>query len=54
MPIKIRKDSSQTWLALIGQQIVGYYTLTRRVVYSDAPEALAKGCHVHAGGDSHG
>jgi hypothetical protein len=23
-----KKDSSQTWLALIGQQIVGYYTLT--------------------------
>lgn len=43
-----KKDSSQTWLALIGEQIAGYYTLTvGEVVYSDAPEALAKGLPRH-------
>jgi GNAT superfamily N-acetyltransferase len=43
-----KKDSPQTWLALMGQQIAGYYTLTvGEVVYSDAPEALAKGLPRH-------
>jgi GNAT superfamily N-acetyltransferase len=39
-----RADSSQTYVALIGEQIVGYYTLTvGEVSYGDAPERLAKG-----------
>jgi predicted N-acetyltransferase YhbS len=39
-----RADSSQTYLALIGEQVVGYYTLTvGEVRYAVAPERLAKG-----------
>ena len=39
-----RADSSQTYLALIGERVVGYYTLTvGEVRYGDAPERLAKG-----------
>lgn len=39
-----RADSSQTYLALIGERVVGYYTLTvGEVRYADAPERLAKG-----------
>jgi GNAT superfamily N-acetyltransferase len=39
-----RADSSQTYLALMGERVVGYYTLTvGEVSYGDAPERLAKG-----------
>jgi GNAT superfamily N-acetyltransferase len=39
-----KKDSAQTWLALIGERVVGYYTLTvGEVTHSESPEGLGKG-----------
>jgi predicted N-acetyltransferase YhbS len=39
-----RANISQTYVAALGQKIVGYHTLTvGDVVYDDAPERLAKG-----------
>ena len=39
-----KKDSAQTWLALIGERVVGYYTLTvGEVTHSESPEGLSKG-----------
>ena len=43
-----KAGSSQTYVALVGEQIVGYYTLTvGDVTYGDAPERLAKGLPRH-------
>lgn len=43
-----KAGSSQTYVALAGEQIVGYYTLTvGDVAYGDAPERLAKGLPRH-------
>ncbi|WP_051038753.1 hypothetical protein [Chamaesiphon minutus] len=39
-----KKDSAQTWLALIGERVVGYYTLTvGEVTHSESPEGMSKG-----------
>ncbi|WP_219884747.1 GNAT family N-acetyltransferase [Merismopedia glauca] len=39
-----KSDSSQTYIALIGDVVIGYYTLTvGEVSYGDAPERLKKG-----------
>ena len=44
-----RSDSAQTYLALIDQRVVGYYSLTvGEVVYDSAPDRLAKGMPRHA------
>lgn len=41
-------NASQTYLGLAGEQIIGFYTLVvGEVVYSDAPERLAKGLARH-------
>lgn len=43
-----KSDSAQTYVALIGNVIVGYYSLTvGSVVYDDAPERLGKGLPGH-------
>lgn len=42
--------SSQTYVALAGEEVVGYYTLVfGQVEYSDAPERLTKGLARHSG-----
>jgi hypothetical protein len=39
-----KKDNAETWLALIGERVVGYYTLTvGEVTHSESPEGLSKG-----------
>ncbi|MET0154731.1 MAG: GNAT family N-acetyltransferase [Rickettsiales bacterium] len=43
-----RKDGAQTWAALVGNRLVGYYTLTVGAVeIADAPERLRKGLPKH-------
>lgn len=43
-----KADSAQTYVALIGDVVVGYYSLTvGDVSYDDAPERLAKGLPHH-------
>jgi len=43
-----RSDSAQTYVALIDDNVVGYYSLTvGDVVYDDAPDRLAKGLPRH-------
>lgn len=41
-------NASQTYLGLAGEQVIGFYTLVvGEVLYSDAPERLAKGLARH-------
>lgn len=43
-----KSGSSQTYVALIGSAVVGYYSLTvGQVLYDDAPKRLAKGLPRH-------
>lgn len=43
-----KAGSSQTYLALVGSEVVGYYSLTvGNVLYDDAPKRLAKGLPRH-------
>ena len=44
-----KKDGAQTWVALSGQRVIGYYTLVvGEVVHAAAPDALRKGLSKHA------
>ena len=41
-------EASQTYVALVGEEVVGFYTLVvAQVEYSDAPQRLAKGLARH-------
>jgi GNAT superfamily N-acetyltransferase len=43
-----KAGSSQTYLALVGSEVVGYYSLTAgNVLYDDAPKRLTKGLPRH-------
>jgi predicted N-acetyltransferase YhbS len=43
-----RAGSTQTYVALVGQNVAGYYSLTvGDVAYADAPDRLAKGLPRH-------